>query len=74
MTDPVRIHAASTDIEALSKLQGRIALLVDSPDTLDVAARRVNRLTRGALARPSVRAVRRAVKSAISVMATPCRK
>ncbi|MDD9706040.1 leucyl aminopeptidase [Seohaeicola sp. SP36] len=51
MTDPVRIHAASTDIEALSTLQGRIALLVDSPDTLDVAARRVNRLTRGALAR-----------------------
>ena len=51
MTDPVRIQAASTDIEALAKLQGRVALLVESADALDVAARRVNRLTRGALAR-----------------------
>lgn len=51
MTDPVRIHAASTDIEALATMQGRIALLVDSADALDVAARRVNRLTRGALVR-----------------------
>ncbi|MEE4348079.1 MAG: leucyl aminopeptidase, partial [Paracoccaceae bacterium] len=51
MTDPVRIHAALSDIEPLSSLKGRIALLVDSPEALDVAARRVNRLTRGALAR-----------------------
>ncbi len=51
MTDPVRIHAAPSDIEPLSSLKGRIALLVDSPEALDVAARRVNRLTRGALAR-----------------------
>jgi leucyl aminopeptidase len=51
MTDPVRITAASTEIERLATLQGRVALLVDTPDSLDVAARRVNRLTRGALAR-----------------------
>ena len=51
MTDPVRIHAELSDIEPLSSLKGRIALLVDSPEALDVAARRVNRLTRGALAR-----------------------
>ena len=51
MTDPVRIIAASTEIDSLATVQGRVAVLVDKPDTLDVAARRVNRLTRGALAR-----------------------
>jgi len=51
MTDPVRISAVSTEIEQLATLQGRVAILVDRPDALDVAARRVNRLTRGALAR-----------------------
>ena len=51
MTDPVRIHAAPATIDSLATQTGRIALLVDSPDTLDLAARRVNKLTRGALAR-----------------------
>ena len=51
MTDPVRITAIATDLEALAERQGRVAVLVDTPDTLDVAARRVNKLTRGALAR-----------------------
>jgi leucyl aminopeptidase len=51
MTEPVRIHTAPGDVESLATRTGRIAILVDNPETLDVAARRVNRLTRGALAR-----------------------
>lgn len=51
MTDPVSLHVAPTDLAVLANVEGRIALPVDSPDTLSAAARRVNRLTRGALAR-----------------------
>ena len=51
MTDPVTLRVAPTDLAVLADVEGRIALPVDSPDALGAAARRINRLTRGALAR-----------------------
>lgn len=51
MTAPVSLRVEPTDLDKLATLQGRVAVLVDSPDTLDQAARRINRLTRGALQR-----------------------
>jgi leucyl aminopeptidase len=39
------------DLESIAKAEGRIVLFAEGPDRLDQAARRVNRLTRGALLR-----------------------
>jgi len=51
MTTPVSLSALPLDLEAFASLEGRIAVLVDAPDALDAATRRINRLTRGAVAR-----------------------
>jgi leucyl aminopeptidase len=51
MTDPVSIHVVQTDIAALADVEGRIAVLVEAPDTVNAITRRLNRLTHGALAR-----------------------
>ncbi|MCD1624618.1 MAG: leucyl aminopeptidase [Paracoccaceae bacterium] len=51
MTTPVSLSAQLMDLDACATLEGRIALLVDGPDALDAATRRVNRLTKGAVAR-----------------------
>ena len=51
MTTPTSVSFAATDIEAFRDQAGRIAILVDEAGKLDVAGRRVNRLTKGALKR-----------------------
>jgi leucyl aminopeptidase len=45
------ITFTETDLEAIANHEGRVAVFVDGEGKLDQAARRVNRLTKGALAR-----------------------
>ncbi|MEH6740779.1 MAG: leucyl aminopeptidase, partial [Sulfitobacter sp.] len=42
---------AETDLDAIAEHEGRVAVFVDGEGKLDQSARRVNRLTKGALAR-----------------------
>lgn len=51
MTTPITITAVETDLDALAAADGKLALLVTPDGKLDLAARRVNRLTKGAVAR-----------------------
>jgi leucyl aminopeptidase len=51
MTSPVSIEFTATDIEAIGTHTGRIAVFGPSEGAMDPACRRVNRLSRGALAR-----------------------
>ena len=51
MTDLTPITFAPTDIEQIAGFEGRVAVLVDPAGKLDVSARQVNKLTRGAVAR-----------------------
>ena len=51
MTDLTPISFAETDLDALAEHTGRIAILVTPEGQLDPAGRRVNRLTKGAVAR-----------------------
>ncbi|AXI55173.1 cytosol aminopeptidase (plasmid) [Pseudoseohaeicola sp. NH-UV-7] len=51
MTKVVNIAFEETDIDQIATVTGRVAVVVDPAKRLDMAARRVNRLTRGALAR-----------------------
>ncbi|MFU8882757.1 MAG: leucyl aminopeptidase [Rhodobacterales bacterium] len=51
MTDPVSIHVVQTDLAALADVEGRIAIVVEAPETINAITRRLNRLTHGALAR-----------------------
>jgi leucyl aminopeptidase len=51
MTEPLTTHLAAADPDAIAGLEGRVALFVDPEGRLDALARRVNRLTRGAVAR-----------------------
>ena len=51
MTRLIPIDFVATDIDALAGAEGRVAILVDGEGKLDPAGRRVNRLTRGAVAR-----------------------
>jgi leucyl aminopeptidase len=51
MSHPAAIRFVETDLEALATRPGRIALLADAPGTLSPAARRLDRATRGAVAR-----------------------
>ncbi|MBN2905854.1 MAG: leucyl aminopeptidase [Rhodobacteraceae bacterium] len=51
MTTPVALTFAETDLDAIGGATGRVAVFVDGDGKLDPAGRRVNRLTRGALAR-----------------------
>lgn len=51
MTLPPEIAFAETDLDAIAEAPGRIAVLVGEDGRLDQAARRVNRLMKGALAR-----------------------
>jgi leucyl aminopeptidase len=48
---PASIQFKETDIDLLAEVEGRVALLVAPDGSLDKAARRVNRLTKGAVAR-----------------------
>jgi len=51
MTTPLQPDFAALDLDAIAGAEGRVAVLVDETGKLDRGARRVNRLTRGALAR-----------------------
>ena len=51
MTDLVTVKFAETDLDEVAKAEGRVAVFVTSDGKLDTAARRVNRLTKGALNR-----------------------
>ncbi|MGR3794352.1 leucyl aminopeptidase [Vannielia sp. SX4] len=51
MTDLPRFTITETDIEAIAGAKGRVVVLVPEEGKLDVPARRVNRLSRGALKR-----------------------
>jgi len=51
MTIPVRVTFEDTDIEKIAEADGRVAVIVTPDGKLDTAARRVNRLTKGALKR-----------------------
>ena len=51
MTDPVPVHFRETDIEAIAGAEGRVAVIIPPQGQLDTAARRVNKLMRGALKR-----------------------
>ena len=51
MTQLLKFTFAETDIDALAGAEGRVAVIVPPTGKLDAAARRVNRLTRGALLR-----------------------
>ncbi len=51
MTTPVSIHFRATDLEALAAHSGRIAVFAGSGGASSPAARKLNRLTKGALDR-----------------------
>ena len=51
MTTPIEISFTETDIDALAGAEGKLAIVVTPEGKLDAAARRVNRLTRGAVQR-----------------------
>ncbi|PIE14508.1 MAG: leucyl aminopeptidase [Rhodobacterales bacterium] len=51
MTKIIETEFEDTDIERIAGAEGRVAVILDPEGRMDVAARRVNRLTRGALAR-----------------------
>ncbi|MEP1941801.1 MAG: leucyl aminopeptidase, partial [Sulfitobacter sp.] len=45
------ISFAATDLDAVAAQTGRVAVFIDAEGKLDPGARRVNRLTKGAIAR-----------------------
>lgn len=51
MTTPISIDFLETDLDALAEAEGKLAILVTPDGKLDPAGRRVNRLTKGAIAR-----------------------
>ena len=51
MTDLRDISFAETDLEALATAEGKVAVLVPQDGTMSPGARRLNRLTRGAVSR-----------------------
>ncbi|WP_372603304.1 leucyl aminopeptidase [Actibacterium sp.] len=51
MTTPPEITFSETDLDAIATAPGRIAVLIGAEGKLDAVGRRVNKLTRGALAR-----------------------
>ncbi|MEM6914795.1 MAG: leucyl aminopeptidase, partial [Pseudomonadota bacterium] len=51
MTTPIPISFVETDLDALATAEGRLAITVTADGKLDQAARRVNRLTKGAVQR-----------------------
>jgi len=51
MTQPVKPTVAALDLDAIATASGRVAVVVSPEGTLSQAARRINRLSKGALAR-----------------------
>ena len=51
MSEPIQVTFEATDLDAIAETTGRVAVVVDPEGGLDAGARRVNKLTKGALAR-----------------------
>ena len=51
MTIPADVTFATAELDAIARLEGRVAVMLTPDGKMDAAARRVNKLTRGALAR-----------------------
>ena len=51
MTTPIAISFVETDLDALAAAEGKLAVIVTPDGKLDLSARRLNRLTKGAVAR-----------------------
>ncbi|MFV2052999.1 leucyl aminopeptidase [Aliiroseovarius sp. YM-037] len=51
MTTPREINFKETDLDAIAEWEGRVAVFLGEDGKMDQTARRVNRLTKGALAR-----------------------
>jgi len=51
MTNLTPVSFADTDLDAVAAHSGRVAVFIDAEGKLDPGARRVNRLTKGAIAR-----------------------
>ncbi|MGR3343087.1 MAG: leucyl aminopeptidase [Paracoccaceae bacterium] len=51
MTTPITIDLKAIDLDAIAGFEGRVTLIVGAEGRLDQAARRVNRLSKGAVAR-----------------------
>jgi len=51
MTSPTEIHFSAIDLDAIATMKGRISVLVDPDAGLSTLARRLNRLSKGAVAR-----------------------
>jgi leucyl aminopeptidase len=51
MTTPVSVAFTETDLDAIASAEGRVAVCITPEGKLDQAGRRVNRLTKGTLAR-----------------------
>jgi leucyl aminopeptidase len=51
MTTPITLSFIETDLDALAEARGKIAVIVPPEGKLDPAGRRLNRLTKGAIAR-----------------------
>ena len=51
MPDSPRVDFIANDLDAIAELDGHIAVFMDGDGKLDAAARRINKLTRGALQR-----------------------
>eukprot|EP00163_Fabomonas_tropica_P001449 TRINITY_DN11092_c0_g1_i2.p1 TRINITY_DN11092_c0_g1~~TRINITY_DN11092_c0_g1_i2.p1 ORF type:complete len:108 (+),score=11.52 TRINITY_DN11092_c0_g1_i2:3-326(+) len=51
MTQPAKLTVVALDLDAIAAATGRVAVVVSPEGTLGQAARRINRLSKGALAR-----------------------
>ncbi len=51
MSEPIQVTFEVTDLDAIAETTGRVAVVVNPEGRLDAGGRRVNRLTKGALAR-----------------------
>ncbi|MHA1127699.1 MAG: leucyl aminopeptidase, partial [Alphaproteobacteria bacterium] len=51
MTTPISINFVESDIDTIATLTGKVAVLVSPDGKIDTLARRVNRLSKGAIAR-----------------------
>lgn len=51
MTTPAAIDFRASDLDAIAGFSGRVVVFVSGQGAMDAAARRINRLTRGALSR-----------------------
>jgi leucyl aminopeptidase len=51
MTKPITLSFTETDLDDLARIEGKLAVVVPPEGKLDPAGRRLNRLTKGALAR-----------------------